>query len=53
MQFDYTRPASAPEIFPGVPFVPITLYHAGIFVFYSLFGVFLLDMVNTAQDNPV
>ena len=29
MQFDYIRPASAPEIFPGVPFVPVTLYYAG------------------------
>ena len=29
MQFDYTRPTSAPEIFPGVPFVPVRLYHRG------------------------
>jgi hypothetical protein len=29
MTFEYTRPAVAPVIFPGVPFVPITLYHAG------------------------
>ncbi|MBD3306305.1 hypothetical protein GF348_07995 [candidate division KSB3 bacterium] len=29
MQFDYIRPASAPENFPGVPFVPIMLYHGG------------------------
>ncbi len=29
MQFDYIRPASTPDIFPGVPFVPITLYHGG------------------------
>jgi hypothetical protein len=29
MQFNYIRPASAPENFPGVPFVPIMLYHGG------------------------
>jgi hypothetical protein len=29
MQFEYVRPVSAPDIFPGVPFVPITLYYGG------------------------
>ena len=48
MQFDYIRSASAPEIFPGVPFVPITLYHGG----YELEWAGLVDSGATTSVLP-
>lgn len=48
MQFSYIRPVSAPEIYPGVPFVQITLSHSG----YALEWAAVVDSGATTSVLP-